>query len=77
MRDAIDLRTPKLLRWLTRSVNWKEEVRDIRHNAPVHDTVKERFKFPSVAQCASFGSYRPNALANQDEFEDFYSRPDR
>jgi hypothetical protein len=74
MQDAIDRRTPRFLRWLTSHLNWKEKVREIKPDALVHDTVKQRFALPSVVQCASSGSYRPLALANHQEFKAFYPR---
>ena len=58
-------------------MNWKVKIRDIKPDAPVHDTVKERFKLPVVVQCASFGAYRPQSLENHVEFKDFYSHSDK
>ena len=75
MQDTIDRRTPCFLRWLTSYLNWKVKVREIKPDALVHDTVKQRFALPSVVQCASSGSYRPPALANHQEFKAFYPHP--
>jgi hypothetical protein len=36
MRDTVEALTPSFLRRFTRSVTWKEKVRDITPNAMVH-----------------------------------------
>ena len=71
-RDTLDRIRPGFLRKLVRSRNWAVKVRDIDTNAPVHDTVAERFEFASVVQCAGSGPYRPVALARHSHFADYY-----
>ena len=61
---------PRCLREFVR--NWEEHVREITHDAPVHPTVRERFKFDFVVQCAGSGRYRPRALKDHDDFKRCY-----
>lgn len=72
MHDLIESRTWKFLQRFTGFLNWKEKVRHIEHDAKVHQTVHDRFALPSVTQCASFGAYRPRALAGHDDFKAYY-----
>jgi hypothetical protein len=79
MRDTLDgyaQRVPGCLRKFLRGQNWEEHVRDIKHDAPVHPTVRERFKLDFVVQCAGSGRYRPRALQGHDDFKSYYSLPD-
>jgi hypothetical protein len=73
MRDAVEALTPSFLRRFTRSVTWKEKVRDITSNAMVHPSVKERFDLPCVVQCAGSGPYRPKALIGHNDFKEYYA----
>jgi uncharacterized protein (DUF2235 family) len=55
-------------------LNWPEQMRTITHDAPVHPSVRERFKLASVVQCgAGHGPYRPEALRQHDEFKIHYA----
>jgi uncharacterized protein (DUF2235 family) len=78
MRDTIDSFVEKLPNWMqpVRSwlgkLNWPEEMRKMPHDAPVHDSVRERFKLASVVQCAGHGPYRPETMRGHDEFASYY-----
>jgi hypothetical protein len=81
MHDTIDGYADRIPGWLgflkgqlTR-LNWPEEMRPITHDAPVHPSVRERFKLVSVVQCAGHGPYRPEALRQHDEFKTYYPPP--
>jgi uncharacterized protein (DUF2235 family) len=81
MRDTIDGYADHIPGWLgflkgqlTR-LNWPEEIRTITHDAPVHPSVRERFKLVNVVQCAGHGPYRPEALRQHDEFKTYYAPP--
>jgi hypothetical protein len=43
--------------------------------APVHPTVRERFKLEIVTQATGPGPYRPDALTNHDDFKSYYPTP--
>ena len=77
MRDTLDVYATRLPKWgwLQRRIggmNWPTKIRDITHDAPVHPTVQTRFGLPEVAQCASAGPYRPEALRSHDDFKQQY-----
>jgi hypothetical protein len=78
MQDTIDTSVAKLPSWmkLPRSVlerlNWPEEMRKIPHDAPVHESVRDRFRLASVVQCAGHGPYLPEAMRHHDEFKTYY-----
>ena len=77
MRDTLDVYATRLPKWgwLQRRIggmNWPTKIRDITHDAPVHPTVQTRFGLPEVAQCASAGPYRPEALRSHDDFKQLY-----
>jgi uncharacterized protein (DUF2235 family) len=80
MRDTIDGYADRIPGWLgflkgqLARLNWPEEMRPISHDAPVHASVRERFKLPSVVQCAGHGPYRPKALRGHAEFTTYYPR---
>lgn len=81
MRDTLETYAAKLPKWrwlqsLVGTKNWEVEVREINQKAPVHETVRTRFGLPQVTQCARVGAYRPDALANHDDFKQYYSRPE-
>jgi uncharacterized protein (DUF2235 family) len=74
-RDMLDRwaeRIPRFLRRFVANWNWEEKGRDIKHDAPVHPSVKERFKIDFVVQCAGWGPYRPKALERHDDFRNYY-----
>ncbi|SOR30606.1 conserved hypothethical protein [Methylorubrum extorquens] len=73
MRDTIERSIPVFLRRFLASWNWASQVRSIAHDAPVHQTVVERFDLEWVPQCAGSGPYRPAALAGHDRFKDRYA----
>lgn len=72
MNDAIDAKTPKWLKWATRSLSWDVQVRRIPHDALVHESVYERFALAAVQQPEGFLPYRPAALAQHDQFKARY-----
>jgi Uncharacterized alpha/beta hydrolase domain (DUF2235) len=72
MLDGYAQRLPGYFRRFLHRWNWEEKIRDIPNDAPVHPTVKERFKLDFVAQCAGSGRYRPGALKDHDEFKSYY-----
>jgi hypothetical protein len=59
---------PTFVRQKILSLNWPVKIRDIKPDAPVHPTVRERFALPEAVQCAGFGKYRPEALKDHDDF---------
>lgn len=46
------------------------------HNAPLDPTVTVRAGLAQVAQCASVGPYRPEALRDHDEFKQYHQDTD-
>lgn len=79
MRDTLDgyaERLPRFCRRFLSGLNFEAKVRTIRPDAPVHPTVRDRFAFDHVVQCAGFGAYRPEALKGHNEFKKYYSQPD-
>ena len=68
MLDAFAERLPGFMRGFVARLNYEEQVRNIDPKAPVHQTVRERFKLGFVLQCAGSGLYRPRALEHHDEF---------
>jgi uncharacterized protein (DUF2235 family) len=75
MRDTLDQRAehlPSFLRGLVAGMNYERQVRTIRHDAPLHPTVKERFKLNSVVQVGGSGPYRPEALQGHDDLKEWY-----
>jgi uncharacterized protein (DUF2235 family) len=80
MRDMLDRRAehlPSLLRGRIATMNYERLVRTIDHNAPVHPTVRERFKLASVIQADGLRTYRPDALRGHDEFKELYPPPEQ
>ena len=73
MRDTIDQHSPGFLRWLTAHLNWKEKIRTIKPDAPVHESVGRRFELSDVRQCAGFGAYRPPNLSEHNKFRKYYA----
>lgn len=51
---------------------WKSCVRPIPPNAPIHPSVVERFKLPSVIHYDETKPYRPEGLRNHDAVKPFY-----
>ncbi|MCW2282576.1 uncharacterized protein (DUF2235 family) [Rhodoblastus acidophilus] len=72
MQDTIAGRLPKWLLKIWTPPTWAVKVREIKHDAPVHPSVKERFKLASVVNAAGSGPYRPKALENHDDFKNYY-----
>jgi len=72
MDDAIASKTPKWLKWATRSLSWDVEVRPIPSAAPVHESVEGRFALAAVQRPEGFLPYRPSALAGHDRFKARY-----
>jgi uncharacterized protein (DUF2235 family) len=72
MADSIKSKVPNWLQPYTSSLAWPVKIREIKPDAPVHPTVRERFHLKSVIQCAGSGPYRPKALAGHDEFKAYY-----
>ncbi|MGK2911620.1 MAG: phospholipase effector Tle1 domain-containing protein [Sphingobium sp.] len=72
MRDTVRQRTPTWLRWLTRSITWKQSPRDPKINATMHPSVTERFAAASVPWQGGDGPYRPPVLREHELFRHFY-----
>ena len=72
MRDVIESRVPKWLSGLTGKLGWEVQIRKIHPQAPMHQSVFERFELSSVTQCAGSGPYRPAALACHERFAHYY-----
>lgn len=74
MRDTLDALAAKLPKWgwLRRyiaSQNWETNIREVKHDAPLHPTVVARARLARVPQCATVGPYRPAALHEHDIFK--------
>jgi Uncharacterized alpha/beta hydrolase domain (DUF2235) len=54
-------------------LKWTRDVRDVPHDAVLHDTVYERLEMKEVRNFTSFGPYRPAALRNHDKAKDYYT----
>jgi uncharacterized protein (DUF2235 family) len=78
MRDTIDglaggLPSWSWLRGLLARRNWQTKIRDIGNMSKVHPTVGQRFELPAVVQCAAGAApYRPDALAEHEDFKPYY-----
>ena len=72
MRDVIESSVPKWLSGLTGKLGWEVQIRKIHPQAPMHQSVFERFELSSVTQCAGSGPYRPAALACHERFAHYY-----
>lgn len=70
MADTIRSRTPALLRWLTKTLNWKVAARAPIATATLHPSVAERFAMESVRHQGGEGRYRPEALRNHELFRE-------
>ena len=64
----------KIPRWVPERlrVSWRKETRKIDKDAPLHPTVRERFKLKSVMQHGADSPYRPESLQNHSELAPFY-----
>jgi hypothetical protein len=76
-RDTIDAfreRLPHILRGLLANANYEIIKRSILPQARIHPMVKERFALETIIDCASdkVGGYRPEALREHNDFEQFY-----
>lgn len=71
MRDSISARLP---RWLRKRwhPSWKEAVRTVEPDAPVHPTVEARLALAGVLKCGRFAPYRPVALGADPRFSRYY-----
>jgi uncharacterized protein (DUF2235 family) len=76
MHDTIDQLSesfPGFMHGLFSRLDWPAEMRKIDPEAPVHPSVRERFKLDKAVQCATgFGPYRPEPLRNHNEFKSYY-----
>ncbi len=72
MRDLIELRTPRWLRWATRGWSWSVKDRHVDVASELHPSVRERLALPSVPQAAGTGPYRPEPLQGHLEFAHLY-----
>ena len=54
-------------------ISWKKGIRKIPKDAPLHDSVKERFELPAVLQFDEIKSYRPESLRNHDTVKHLYN----
>jgi hypothetical protein len=73
MQDNIQKKLPKWLLPYIGSLTYSVKIREIKPDARVHPTVVERFALKSVTKCAGSGPYRPEALAQHDEFKAYYT----
>jgi uncharacterized protein (DUF2235 family) len=73
MQDNIQKKLPKCLLPYIGSLTYSVKIREIKPDARVHPTVVERFALKSVTKCAGSGPYRPEALAQHDEFKAYYT----
>ncbi|WP_426532981.1 phospholipase effector Tle1 domain-containing protein [Bradyrhizobium sp. McL0615] len=74
MRDTLDALAAKLPKWgwLRRYIaaqNWETNIREVKHDAPLHPTVVARTGLARVTQCATVGPYRPVTLHDHDVFK--------
>lgn len=72
-RDRLERLSPAFLRKFAQRLHWDEKIRDIKHDAPLHPTVDERFRVNTVPQCSGAGPYLPPALAQHEKFKSLYS----
>jgi hypothetical protein len=72
MQDTIESKVPKWLQPYTGSLTYPVKMREIKPDARVHPTVTERFALKSVTKCAGSGPYRPEALAQHNDFKAYY-----
>lgn len=71
--EAAKDRLPTLLRWLTLGkLAWPEKVRDIHSEAPLHQSVFERFEASAVPQMGDVKPYRPSNLRNHHQLKMYY-----
>jgi hypothetical protein len=54
-------------------LKWKRAVRDVPHDAILHDSVYQRLAMPEVRNFTSYGLYRPAALRNHDKAKAYYN----
>jgi hypothetical protein len=71
-RGILRGKLPKFMRGLISGLNYETIIRTVRHDAKLHPTVRERFKLPSVVQCAKVGKYLPGALKDHSECKAYY-----
>ena len=53
-------------------LGWSEALREVRHDAPLHPSVIERFNAPAVLVYGDLRPYRPRSLREHDETRRFY-----
>jgi hypothetical protein len=70
-RGALAAKLPKWgwLRCYIAAQNWETNIREVKHDAPLHPTVVARAGLARVPQCATVGPYRPAALHHHDVFK--------
>lgn len=59
--------------WLAKIFRWPKKPRAIKHDATLHESVRERFKAQQIQNCATFEPYRPEALRNHDDVKKYYA----
>ncbi len=78
MRDTLDGLAAKLPKWrwiqkLVANYGWEVETREIKPDAPMHQSVRDRFALPAVEQCSGgLKPYRPQALHLHRDFKAGY-----
>ena len=75
MQDTLANYAAKWPKWVGRLIagkGWEIKVRDIKPDAPVDESVDQRFNLPLVIQCAGTGPYRPKALKDHEKFKHLY-----
>ncbi len=55
------------------ALTYAVKIRKIKPDARVHPTVTERFALKSVTKCTGSGPYRPEALAEHNDFKTYYA----
>ncbi|MEJ2801588.1 DUF2235 domain-containing protein [Comamonadaceae bacterium PP-2] len=69
MRDAYPAWWPRESRW-----TWKQEIREIPTDAPLHATVEKRFRVsPGILDYGKRAAYRPKNLCSHSKVATFYA----
>ncbi len=74
--DRIESYAPGWLRYFVKGFGWKEKIREVPSDAPLHSTVQDRFRATEVPKYGGSGEYRPRALSDHQKCRAFYSEKD-